>query len=327
MVETDTPDTVFVKYWLPPETQLEKKTSFYKEVSEKRQTFFVHRIFLSDLITFKEYQYSAMQEKGQTIEGKFRTAPDTSGVFRFAVVADTQSNPEIHSAIAIRIKKLNPSLVIYAGDMTESGTYNEWIKDFFTEDAVSLLSGIPFTAAIGNHDALNNDYKAFLQFPRNSGNETYGSFDIGKAHVLILNTELSLKVGSAQFKFAEKDLKQSKSKWKIVVQHKPVYSPRKFGTNKDFQYLSDSVFVPNRVDFVLSGHVHFYQRNLILGLQHLILGGGGGNLLDPKKIDETVFQKSQFHFAIIEVDQYSIFVKIYSSGGEIIDSFEVVHYY
>ncbi len=327
MVESDKKDTLFVKYGQGLGYDILVKTAFYKEVDYRRAKFYIHRIFLTGLKPSMEYHYQLLQTKGQPIEGTFKTPPDTSSILRFAVIADTQANPEIHTNIAKRLNKINPHFVVYAGDLTENGSYSEWMKEFFNKDVSELHARIPFFAALGNHDAYSNDFKAFLQPPRNGDGETYGSFDVGKVHFLILNTEQSLKKGSPQYVFAENDLKNAKPRWKVVIQHRPVYSPRSSDKQKDFEIICDSVFVPNRVDFVVAGHVHFYQRSIIKGIQHLILGGGGGNLVNVKEMKGSVMTKSQFHFAVFEVDEQYVFVKIYDTRGELIDSFEVTQYF
>jgi hypothetical protein len=101
-------------------------------------------------------------------------------------------------------------------------------------------------------------------------NKQYYSFNYVNAHVLTMATELSFGKGSAQYNFVDNDLKTAAAnpniKWIIVNYHTPMYtSPNTCSASscKGSSSLRDAyhpLFDKYRVDLVLQGHVHNYQR-------------------------------------------------------------------
>jgi hypothetical protein len=109
----------------------------------------------------------------------------------------------------------------------------------------------------------------------NSRNNTdnikqYYSFNYVNTHVLSMATELSFGKGSAQYNFVDNDLKTAAAnpniKWIIVNYHTPMYtSPNTCSASscKGSSSLRDvyhPLFDKYRVDLVLQGHIHNYQR-------------------------------------------------------------------
>merc|ERR1712046_551757 len=90
------------------------------------------------------------------------------------------------------------------------------------------------------------------------------SFEQGPVHFLVMNTEMSSAVGSAQMEFLKRDLAsvdRSKTPWLIVMGHRPMYSsftnPNGYAWDNG-AWLADveKVFVKYEVDLCLWGHVH-----------------------------------------------------------------------
>jgi hypothetical protein len=155
---------------------------------------------------------------------------------------------------------------------------------------------VPKQANAGNPNDLNSSHKLDdkqppLPLPRtilldplllikvketvNSRNNTdnnkqYSSFNYLNAHVLTMATELSFGKGSAQYNFVDNDLKTAATnpniKWIIVNYHTPMYtSPNTCSASscKGSSSLRDTyhpLFDKYRVDLVLQGHIHNYQR-------------------------------------------------------------------
>jgi calcineurin-like phosphoesterase family protein len=101
-------------------------------------------------------------------------------------------------------------------------------------------------------------------------NKQYSSFNYVNTHILTMATELSFGKGSAQYNFVDNDLKTAAAnpniKWIIVNYHTPMYtSPNTCSASscKGSSSLRDTyhpLFDKYRVDLVLQGHVHNYQR-------------------------------------------------------------------
>lgn len=161
-----------------------------------------------------------------------------------------------------------PTATCFINEMSESGNN---IKPKM--DGVTLTGGTG-SMAIGNHeddsDEARSTYSSSFNFP-NSG---YYSYNVGtspnKVHFLVMTTEDTFSVGSAQHTFVTNDLSQAASdsniKWIIVVFHKPLYSsPNECGSSTcagypSFRSIYHPIFDQRGVDLVLVGHTHDYQR-------------------------------------------------------------------
>jgi hypothetical protein len=153
---------------------------------------------------------------------------------------------------------------------------------------------VPKQANAGNPNDLNGSHKLDDKSPPlprtilldplllinvkeivNSRNNTdnikqYYSFNYVNTHVLSMATELSFGKGSAQYNFVDNDLKTAAAdpniKWIIVNYHTPMYtSPNTCSASscKGSSSLRDvyhPLFDKYRVDLVLQGHIHNYQR-------------------------------------------------------------------
>lgn len=87
------------------------------------------------------------------------------------------------------------------------------------------------------------------------------SFDNGNAHFLVLlGASYIHPLEPERLKWIEKDLSQSKAKWKFVSIHEPLFATKE-RYRKQGARLFAPIFQKYHVDMVLSGHVHNYQRS------------------------------------------------------------------
>ena len=100
-------------------------------------------------------------------------------------------------------------------------------------------------------------------------NNFYYSFDINNAHIVSLNSEIPYDFDSSyksDFQdWLSKDLKSSNKKWKIVYLHRPLYcsfeSDYHCGSSaQKMRELLEEILMENKVDLILAGHVHTYER-------------------------------------------------------------------
>ena len=225
-----------------------------------------------------------------------------------------------------------------------------------------LMKSVPFYPVIGNHDAdmaklsdtpdalgafyffhgplngpglgpwnppLGSNAKAAADFRVAAGTSFPAlcvySFDYGPAHFLMLDTNSYNTASFMQLApWVEKDLKESRQRWKFVCMHAPAFhtSPQHYTEQK--MRLLEPVFEANGVDVVFAGHVHNYQRSKPLhfvpnppardpkgrvngdftfdeefdgamktvpkGIIHIVTGGGGASLYNAKDFAKTVEQ-------------------------------------
>lgn len=332
IVESSSPVNAELFYWKGGDQPYSQSTSFYRETLIEGKKLFFHRIFLDSLEPGRSYSY-ILKQKGTVINGTYKTPPGDSAVLKFAVLSDTQSNPEIHTKLIKQIMKYKPDLILYLGDLTYSGKANDIRTTFLSKEARKVFSEIPFITAFGNHDISGGDFSVFFEVPQNGDSLTYYSLDIGRNHFLVLNTQKSLKPDSRQYSFAKEDLASTMQKWRFVLMHKPIADENGVPLNRDMLRLADSVFIWHKVDFILSGHIHLYSRSIFKGVESFILGGGGGTLKKEAKTKENENADkpdnpiSTYHFAIFETDVYTTYVRIFDSEGLMIYNDEVTPYF
>mgnify|MGYP006286575877 FL=1 len=284
LVETESKDPVFAEYKKANDDKTLVKSSSYVETEQRRSPSYVHRIQLDSLSSGTEYSYRAFNDKDTTRFYSFFTSANKGKEFRFAVAGDMRSNPEIFANVCGDIKKFKPRFSIYTGDVCYNDKYYSWKKEFLIPEHMELIAEVPFFNAIGNHEGWEQNTRAFQQAPESdSDHEAYYSFDFGDMHVLILSSEHGVGRKSKQWKFAEEDLKNSNSKWKVVAFHIPAYCGGGHGENSNMKRMTTEIFEPNGVDFVFTGHSHFYQHNLVNGIHHFVLAGGGAPLYSDRK--------------------------------------------
>ena len=158
------------------------------------------------------------------------------------------------------------------GDYSYTSTATCWLNTISHIKSITRIN-------IGNHE--NDANEGNSQYMNAFGlSKQYYSFDYVNAHVLTMASEISFTKGSArckgsaQYNFVENDLKTAAPnpniKWIIVNYHRVMYtSPNtcSASTCEGSSSLRDAyqpLFDKYRVDIVIQGHVHNYQRTFPL---------------------------------------------------------------
>jgi hypothetical protein len=196
-----------------------------------------------------------------------RILPD----FSFGAAADWACNFNTVNTVN-KILAKNPKLVLGIGDYYYSDYYNESLGGGATTAAAQCWFKIvkpieqKLRIAIGNHE---HDSQSLLNLYMSRFNLTsqYYSFNYQNVHFLVISTEIpSIGIGSAQYNFVNNDLLKAASNpninWIIVYYHQTAYSTTsKVPTYTKFRDTYHPLFDKYRVDLVLQGHEHTYQRS------------------------------------------------------------------
>lgn len=149
-----------------------------------------------------------------------------------------------------------------------------------------LISNFPYMTLPGNHEDFMNytHYKERFTMPINTANQGSGyfySFDIGRAHIIMMNTEVYLSTDmqeqkANQLNWLIEDLGKANNErdvrpWLIVMSHHPLYCSVDFTMaelNEDcwdeaeiLRRELEDLFYENGVDIYFQAHVHYYERN------------------------------------------------------------------
>lgn len=321
MAECDNKEPVTVEYTDVHGKTLKETTTFIIETDTVPKTY-VHRVKLNNLTKGSLYKYKVYQNKSNKYSSDFKTLTrNDNDTVSFAILGDTRSNPNNVPAIfAKKILEKRPDFSIYLGDLCYKPGYQYYKNEFLIPEQLELASKVPFYNAVGNHEDWKQNTKAFTQSP-SDGNDNlpFYSFDAGDVHVLVMSTETSLSKYSAQYKFAEADLKTTKKKWKVVAFHIPAYAAGAHGENKTMKRLTTELFEKYKVDVIFAGHCHFYQHNLVNGIHHFIMAGGGAPLYRPKKKPYVIKSVRTHHYGIVEATNRQFKLRAYDKEDKIID--------
>ncbi|MCX7921094.1 MAG: metallophosphoesterase family protein [Clostridia bacterium] len=323
LVECDSTSTAYVDFGTTTAYGSTASTESYEATTASPVTY-VHNIKLTGLTANTLYHYRVRHGSNTSTDYTFTTAVNPGTNFRFAYMADCRTGTSIHDTIATRIKNANPKFSLYGGDLCYDSTYSKFKSEFFRTNELSLIANVPFFNAVGNHETWGTNTKAFTHAPASaSGTQDYYSFDYGDMHVLVLNTQISYTSGSAQYNFAQSDLANSTKPWKIVIAHKPAYCSGGHGEDSGMKAMTTNIFEPYGVDMVIAGHSHFYQHNLVNGIHHMILGGGGASLVAPSNASYTLKSVQDYNYSIIDMTPTSMHMVVYEDGGTVIDTIDL----
>jgi Calcineurin-like phosphoesterase/Purple acid Phosphatase, N-terminal domain len=317
MAESDNTNPLTVEYGL---------TNSYGNSATTESTIpttggtYIHRIPLTGLTPETTYYY-----RRGSHSASFKTAVNSGTPFRFAWLADCRTGTAIHDSIASRILAAAPLFSLYGGDLCDDGaSYSIYKEQFFRPNQLALAGSVPFFNTTGNHELWSTNTQAFMQAPAStSGNQGYYSFDYGDLHVVVMNymDPGGYAAGSPQYNFIASDLAATTKPWKIVVCHSPAYVKGGHGEDANMIALTSNVFEPNDVNLVIAGHDHFYQRNLVNGIYHLIIGSAGADLSDPGPVGGYVqVSDKTYCWAIFDLTSTTLEIHVYDETGAAVDS-------
>jgi len=202
--------------------------------------------------------------------------------------------------------------------------YNDVPKPGPTAGA-PLFASVPLYPVIGNHDidsarpseypdawaafhffnvprngpgpgswnpALPTDPAAMKRFRTLAGEQfpamLYYSWDCGPVHFTVLDSNKHVTAQEPEItKWIENDLRTSRQPWKIVCFHAPAFHTSREHYTEQKMRLWQPLFERNKVDIVLCGHVHNYQRSKPLTFQQSAPRDTRGRINGTFRLDET----------------------------------------
>ncbi|OIO03417.1 MAG: hypothetical protein COX65_08665 [Elusimicrobia bacterium CG_4_10_14_0_2_um_filter_56_8] len=289
----------------------------------------------------------------KAFEGNFTTfRDDDKPYFSFLAFGDSGSASEEQFELAAQIEKTSPDFVVHTGDVLSDGL-DDTADDQYFRPYAGLLSRAPFFLALGNHDYgkdfrtaagkgfIRTNFVPFHSVPWTGLPPHYYFFDDANARFFVLDTNdfggakfaPSLRPGSKQYKWLERYLARSKDKaWKFVVVHHPLYSTGAHPTSEELVAALEPLFLKYKVDMVLQGHDHDYERTLPVkegmpdpaGITYITLGGGGRPLyIQRRNEDWSAKFLPVYHFAVFSINDKNLKMSVYNKAGEEVDTLEI----
>jgi hypothetical protein len=322
-------------------------------VIESTEVRALHTILVKGLEPATRYPFT-VRVRGTPRYGAITTAPrENSGdAFRFLVYGDNRSDDASHGAVVRAMVAAASSFLVNTGDLVErGGSATQW-QTFFDIEA-PLMRERPVFSCVGNHELTDGAGIEYVRYlgpaelpkaviatpvpaitgiplhdagpPQLTLDQLSGTFRWSNARFIMLNGMVPYTSGASRA-WLEKVLGEADDEpglvWRIVVVH---HGPWSSGPHGDNALLHEAkipdLFRAHKVDLVISGHDHIYERGIAGGLAYLVSGGGGAPVYRVKKAEPTSIRyESVRHFVEALVTGATIQVVATRADGSRIES-------
>lgn len=284
----------------------------------------------------------------------FTTAPpdDSGRPFRFLIYGDNRTDDASHAAVVKAMTAVPTDLLIHTGDFVERGASSAQWQKFF-EIEVPLLRERCLFSSVGNHELVDGAGVEYVRYfgPANrasvplhapvadrltaaivpadtdaaagSPEQLMGTHRWSNVRFFFLNGMVDHRVGQAR-EWLKNALSDSWGEpgiaWRIVVVHHGPWSSGPHGGNQRLHAADiPALLRTHKVDLVVSGHDHIYERGMAGELPYLVSGGGGAPLYPVKAPEGTSRHfESVRHFIEASVSREQIqFTAVRSDGSTV----------
>jgi len=296
----------------PYPNQASGNSTFYK-YSSKYTSGLIHHATMTGLAPASTYYYRVGDGASSwSSEYAFKSnSPPGTFPYTFGTVADVGEGADPQNTINHLITRL-PNIdalsingdIAYASGCEANGCTN-W--DAFQRMMQPVAATRSFTINLGNHETYDtaNGIIAIsartrfngMPYPPGSTDDCwYFSYNAGPVHVLSISSFYpgGYSASSKLVQFATADLaavNRTQYPWVLVILHAPLYNSNTEhqGDGEPVRQALESVFLQNKVNAVLGGHVHAYERSTPVstngqvvpdgqGIVHFNIGDGGAAL-------------------------------------------------
>jgi hypothetical protein len=196
----------------------------------------------------------------------------------------------------------------------------DYAKKFERPFKPLLDNNISFYAALGNHDDPNQRYYKHFGM----GEQRFYTYQKKDVRFFVLDSNYMDK---DQQRWLEKELSESKSKWKIAYFHHPIYSSGgRHGSEVDLRSIVEPLFIKYNLNVVFAGHEHFYERLKPQKGIHYFTAGGSAKLRAGDIIVGALTAKgfdTEQSFMLVEIDGDVMRYQAISRRGKRFDAGEI----
>ncbi|MFO0624971.1 MAG: metallophosphoesterase [Polyangiales bacterium] len=295
----------------------------------------LHELRLTGLRDGARYRYTVEGDGVAPAQGSFSTLPRTPVPFRFVIYGDTRSSETHHRAAVAAARREGPDFVVHTGDLVEDGRELALWQEFFAIEAPLLRETI-FVPVIGNHEIVR---------PGSPGIENYRRYVHVSADGPSPELDYTFRYGNTRFVLAnayddwdgearawlDRELSRARAEgpddWLFVVMH---WGPRSSGPHGDNPFLAESgvnaLLRRHRVDLVIAGHDHLYERGDHDRVRYMVSGGGGAPLYRRRSArDGVIAYASAHHIVRVDVERAKVTFTAVGPDGVPIDRGVLTH--
>lgn len=259
------------------------------------------------------------------------TAP---GQLSFVALGDNGSGGQQALDVAKRMARMYETtpygLVTLLGDICYYGNFRERFETAFRRPLRPLIdAGVDFELAIGNHDAelhFSDDgleaIEAQLELLGTPGR--YYTATHGPVDFFFLDSSIPGLYGrkaSEQTDWLDDALASSTSQWKVVALHHPPFSSGQHGSTPGAQERLVPHFVRHKVDLVLTGHDHDYERTHPQEGVTYVVSGGGCKTTRVGRSKFTAYSERTLQFLHVAIDDDRLSGTCVRPDGSVADEF------
>lgn len=252
-------------------------------------------------------------------DARLPNAPDS---VKFAVIGDngdgSREQYEVGRQMAAARERFPFEFVIMVGDnMYGRQKAEDYVTKFERPYADILRAGVPFHAALGNHDdPAQVNYKGY-----GMNGQRYYTFVKKDVRFFVFDTN---KMDPKQLAWVEQALASSSEPWKICYFHHPLYSnASRHGSDVELRVALEPLFVKYNVNVALSGHDHSYERiRPQKGITYFVEGSSGKlrkGGISPGQTTAAYFDQDQT-FMLVEIAGDRLYFQTFSRTGQLVDS-------
>jgi predicted phosphodiesterase len=292
-------------------------------VVESREVRGLHSILVQNLAPATRYTFT-VRAGGAQKYGAVTTAPadDRGAPFRFLIYGDNRTDDTAHASIVRAMVAAPSDFLVHTGDFVDKGASAAQWQTFFDIEAPLLRERCLFSC-VGNHELVDGAGAEYVRYfgpaevpvavpkpassfagppiaiplPVDAGQaplsleQLSGTYRWSNARFFLVNGMVDYATGPTRA-WLEKALTDSDKEpglvWRIVVVHHGAWSSGPHGDNAHLhEGKVPDLLRAHKVDLVIAGHDHIYERGTADGLAYLVSGGGGAPVYRVKKAQAT----------------------------------------
>ena len=201
-------------------------------------------------------------------------------------------NSEYDDKVAELVEDIPGTIALLGDTVYKDGTWEEFMNCF---DPMWGKFKSRIKPAVGNHEYHTDGAWPYYQyFGKSAGKPQNGyySYNLGKWHIVVLNSQLCLEdpdcQHSEQVEWLKKDLELHKNFCTLAYRHHPRFSSGP-SSNDHLELPFWEILYNTGADISLTGHDHMYERFPLLnpigqidnehGIRSFVVGTGGGESL------------------------------------------------
>ncbi len=242
-------------------------------------------------------------------------AAPASNDFHFSIVGDRTGGSQagIYERVWREIDMLYPDFVIDVGDTIDGGNdaraASQWRALAPLRDRYKHY---PRYFVAGNHDVWSEHSRKV--FERETGRPTHYSFDYQNAHFTVLDNSRTEELSDSELDFLQKDLVANRARSpKFVFFHRPFWVLYlKMGSGA---FRLHEIARKFGVNYVVSGHVHFFMRMQRDGITYMSIGSSGASMERGLNSGLGFAQGWFYHHAWVRVKGPTVEITVKELGG------------